>query len=121
MRQQLLCAERVDYTSWTNLCPAVLLFAVTPCLAVFGCDVDCAFSVLHVARPLLFNFLTLLATVTVESMGAIYINLSLKANTKNCLVRQRKRGGLSFDTTISIVVWRFRKSNHNPSIEFMQL
>ena len=47
VRQQLLCAERADYTGWTSLCPAVLLFAVALCPAVVGRDVDCAFSVLH--------------------------------------------------------------------------
>jgi hypothetical protein len=48
MRQQLLCADRADYTVWTDLCPAVLPLAVALCPATFGRNVDCAFSALHV-------------------------------------------------------------------------
>jgi hypothetical protein len=47
VRQQLLCAEPVDHTGWTGLCPAVVLFEVAPCPAALGCDVDYAVNVLH--------------------------------------------------------------------------
>ncbi len=47
VRQQLLCAEPVDYAGWTGLRPAVVLFEVAPRPAAFGCDVDYAISVLH--------------------------------------------------------------------------
>jgi hypothetical protein len=55
VRQQLLRAKRADYTVWTGLCPAVLLFAVALCPAVFGRDVDRAFSVLHLGLPFFAN------------------------------------------------------------------
>jgi len=48
VRQQLLCAERADYTVWTGLCPAFLPFAVALCPAVFGRYINRAFSILHV-------------------------------------------------------------------------
>jgi len=50
VRQQLLCAESVDYTSWASLCPAVVLFEVSPCPATLGCDVDNTVSVLQLSH-----------------------------------------------------------------------
>ena len=53
--QQLFWGEGADYTVWTGLCPAVLPFAVTLCLAVLSFDIDCAFSILHVVSQSFFS------------------------------------------------------------------
>ena len=40
MRQQLLCTEPVDSPGGTGLCPAIVLFEVTPFPAAAGYDMD---------------------------------------------------------------------------------
>jgi hypothetical protein len=56
--------------SLARTCPAVILFAVAPCPAVFGCDVDHVGSVYHVFatpyRPLILPFASASLTITVS-------------------------------------------------------